>query len=81
MITECRILELLFFIQQIILSALHMPGTVLGNGPGEKKIVAPSHHSYNILTFICILKEPTKINESNLFYLMALIKCIVLDDK
>lgn len=44
-----RVIELLFFIHQIILSAVHMPGTVFVNGTGKKKKKdAPSHYSYNI---------------------------------
>lgn len=36
MITEYRIIKPLFFIQQTILSAFDMPGTVLGKGTGRK---------------------------------------------
>lgn len=36
MTTEYRVIELLFFIQEIIFSAFDMPGTVLGKGTEKK---------------------------------------------
>lgn len=55
MITEYRIIELVFFIQQIILSAFNMLGTVLGNKTGKQQQQQQNRGSFNLCHHIAYI--------------------------